>query len=416
MLAEPLQTGSFAQRRLPRRVGVVAFATIGAVVLAGCGGSGNAKANAKSSLTGAPVKLMTIHEQSAGTASPDIYEGAKAAVDAINAAGGIKGHPVEIINCDTRNDPNTAAACARQAVSDKVLAVVSSLTPYGDQVMPILAAGKIPDVGIVPGAGPDFTSPVSFPITGGAPAGFAGLGRALANAGSTRIALARIDVPQAAALSQFVTAGLTGMNAKVIADVKVPPGAPDMSTYAAAATANGANGIVVGVSGQDAINLIQAIRQANPKVTIAFVSTEPGQVITSLGATADGLLQSESETDLINTPAIQQFKADMKAADLTGPAGFRLNAWLSVQIVKKFANHLSSLTSTALLNALNSATAIDTGVIPPLQFTKAPIPQLPRVFNLCVITTVIKNGQETIPSGSPGYMNPYSGQSCTQPS
>ena len=58
--------------------------------------------------------------------------------------------------------------------------------------------------------------------------------------------------------------GLASHGLAVAHDVAVPLGAPDMSAYAAAALADGADGVIVGVSAQDAINLIQATPPGEP--------------------------------------------------------------------------------------------------------------------------------------------------------
>src|SRR4051812_42338347 len=74
--------------------------------------------------TGAPLKLMVVYEGRGASASPDVPEGAIGAAKAINARGGIKGRPVQIIRCDTKNDPNVATQCGRKAVANGVVAMV----------------------------------------------------------------------------------------------------------------------------------------------------------------------------------------------------------------------------------------------------------------------------------------------------
>ena len=44
--------------------------------------------------------------------------GAQAAIAAINAAGGVKGHPLELDVCDDQQNANAAATCARRFVND----------------------------------------------------------------------------------------------------------------------------------------------------------------------------------------------------------------------------------------------------------------------------------------------------------
>src|SRR5262249_50082610 len=163
----------------------------------------------------------------------EVSEGAIAAAKSINAAGGIKGRPVEIIRCDTKADPNVATECGRTAVSQGVVAMVGNLTIFGNRFMPLMAQHNIPSSGRArAAAAADFTSPASLPVGGGAPVQFAGLAAALAEAGPKKIALARQDIPAAAAVAPFANAGLKRFGL-TMRDVAVPPGAPDMAPYAA---------------------------------------------------------------------------------------------------------------------------------------------------------------------------------------
>lgn len=360
-----------------------------------------------------PIKLMVIHEVEAGAANPEIAEGAKAAAAAINASGGVRGRSIEVISCDTRNDPNGAAECGRQALDDGVVAVVGAITPHDGEFLPLLEQHEIPSVGQLPLTPASYASPVVFSMSGGSPTNFAGLATALAEAGATKIALARIDVDAAAALGQFAGMGLSRYGLAVTHDVPVPLGTPDMSTYAAAALADGVDGVIVGVTAQDAINLIQALRQAKPDVKIAMIATQAGDVIDALGAQADGLLRSVDLSDEVDTAHAQQYRADMAAAGYDDLTAFRINGWASVRLVADVAADLEEVTAPALLEAFNTVTSIRTGVSAPLQWKQPAIPDLPRVFNLCMLTLEISGGGEAPTTGT--FTDVVTGADCPSP-
>jgi branched-chain amino acid transport system substrate-binding protein len=366
--------------------------------------------------TGEPIKLMVIHEVDAGAANPEITEGAEAAARAINDAGGVDGRPIEILDCDTENDPNTAAECGRRAVSEHVVAVVGAITPHDGEFVPLLEQNKIPAVGQLPLTAASFTSPAVFAMEGGSPTNFAGLATALVDAGATTISLARIDLDAAAALGQFAAMGLTRHGLSIVHDVPVPLGAPDMSPYAAAALADGVDGVIIGVTAQDAINLIQAIRQVNPSVKIAMIATEVGDVIEALGAGSDGLLRSVALTDEVDTARAQQYADDMAAAGFDDTTGFRINGWASVRLVADVAADLPDVTAAAVfdaLDALDAATSIRTGVSAPVQWQQAPVPILPRVFNWCMLTLEVKGGENVPTTGK--FTDVVTGQECPSP-
>jgi ABC-type sugar transport system substrate-binding protein len=113
--------------------------------------------------TGTPITLMSIYVKSNPAFSqPETFTGAQARVDAINAAGGINGHPVKLIGCDSNLDPNQEKACIDQAISEHVSAIVSSsifFTP-----LTTLEAAKIPFIG-AQGITPDqLSSTMSYPF------------------------------------------------------------------------------------------------------------------------------------------------------------------------------------------------------------------------------------------------------------
>jgi ABC-type branched-subunit amino acid transport system substrate-binding protein len=355
---------------------------------------------------------MVVYEGRGATASPDVPEGAIAAAKAINAAGGIKGRPVQIIRCDTKNDPNVATQCGRKAVAERVVAMVGNLTIYANRFMPLLAQHKIPSVGLEPATAADFTSPSSFPIAGGAPVQFAGLGGALAAAGAKKIVLARLDIAEAAAVAQFVNLGLMRFQL-TMKDVPVPVGAPDMAPYAAAALQGGTDGIVVAQSSQDTVNFIQAVRQANPNVMIAMNVTLQGQVNKALGSAADGIIENAADTIALKNTAEKRYERDMKAAGYKDLAGYRLPAYVSVRLIQTIAKGLTSVTAPAVFNALQRATHLETGFTPPLQFKKGGVAGLPRVFNPCLFNFRIQGGKQVPITGK--FEDAFTGKPCPTP-
>jgi len=398
---------------------------IGAVLLAvlalsanACGnadeptsGSGSSDA-AAARLTGTPLKLMVVYESTGPSAVPEVSEGAMAAAKAINADGGIKGRPVQVIRCDTKADPNVATECGRKAVAESVVAMVGNLTIHGNRFMPLMARHKIASIGLEPATAADFTSAASFPVGGGAPVQFAGLSAALAQAGAKHIVLARQDIPAAAAVAPFVNAGLERFHL-TMRDVPVPPGAPDMSPYAAAALERGTDGIVVTQANQDAVNFIQAVRQANPDVKIALNAPSNAEVNKALGSDADGIIENGATSIALKNTAEKQYEADMKAAGYDDFTGYRLPAYAGVRVAQKLAEDLPSVTAPAVFNALQRAKDLETGFTPPLQFTEGGVAGLPRVFNPCLFAIRIEGDSHAPVTGK--FEDAFTGEPCPTP-
>jgi ABC-type branched-subunit amino acid transport system substrate-binding protein len=114
-----------------RRLFAVAIAA--AALIAGCSSSGSSgtgssptatTAATTAAATGAPLIIGQMAP--VGTAQVD-YSGAvaaaRAAIRAINAGGGVDGHPLKLDFCNEQNNANTAAACARRFVSEGAVAM-----------------------------------------------------------------------------------------------------------------------------------------------------------------------------------------------------------------------------------------------------------------------------------------------------
>jgi ABC-type branched-subunit amino acid transport system substrate-binding protein len=382
------------------------------IVWVGVVGSGGPSAATAKTSAGAPLKLMAVYESIGPSASPEVPQGAIAAAKAINAKGGIKGRPVQIIRCDTKADPNVATGCGLKAASQGVVAMVGNLTIFSNRFMPLLASNRIPSIGLEPATAADFTSPASFPIGGGAPVQFAGLGAELAKAGAKKIVLARQDIPEAAAVAQFVNAGLKRFRL-TMRDLGVPVGAPDMAPYAAAALSGGTDGIVIAQADQDAVNFVLAVRQADPKVKIALNATSLTQVNKTLGRNAEGIIENGATTTALKNRAEKQYEQDSKAAGYTNLTAYSLASYASVRLVQRIGQRLPRITGPAVFNALRRATNLETGFTPPLQFTKGGVAGLPRVFNACLFAFRIKGGKRVPITGK--FENAFTGKQCPTP-
>jgi ABC-type branched-subunit amino acid transport system substrate-binding protein len=368
--------------------------------------------------TGDPIKVMVIYEKSEGLPNPEIPDGAKAAAKALNNEDGIDGRPVKVLVCDTHNDPNTAAECGRTAVDQGVVALIGVLSPQSDSFMPLMAEHKIPSIGVVAAGVSDFTSPAAFPIIGGLPATAGDLPRFLADAGAKKISIARVDLAAAAIIPTFAKDTLAKVGLQIVNDVPVPNGAPDMSSYAEAALANGTDGIVVALGGQDSVNFVQAAKQANPDVKLAVVSTEAGAFQKALGGDAAGIIEGLAylPPKTVKTTEGTRFLKESKAAGYKDTTGYRLNSWVAMQVLAKIATGLPEVTSAAVWDALNAATAVDTGLTPPLQWTTPAdvgLP-LPRVFTACELAVKLTKGVKVKPATGK-FFDAFADQECETP-
>jgi ABC-type branched-subunit amino acid transport system substrate-binding protein len=322
----------------------------------------------------------------------------------------VNGRPLQLLECDTKDDPNTAADCARTAVDKGVAAVVGSLTVH-PEFYPILEQNKIASFGNIPANAGDFTSSASFPIIGGAPIAFPLLALGLAKGGAQKISVARPDLAAGAVIKTFANQGITGKGLSVVNDVPVPQGAPDMSAYVQAALANGTDGVLVALSGQDALNFVQALKQADPKVKVAMASTDFGATVKALGKQADGIYNfSYSYLPVIKNAATKKFVAAAKAAKIPSTGLNTVDEYSAVLAFAAVAKQLPEVTSSAFYDKLPTVSDLDIGMTAPIQFVKGGVAGIPRDFNPCGLLYQLKNGQPTPTTGK--FLNPLTDQEC----
>ncbi|MFD6898611.1 ABC transporter substrate-binding protein, partial [Streptomyces diastaticus] len=206
-------------------------ASLGALTAALTGGCGLLPAGTGSDGR-APVTVMTwAPERTGATDKPGMPAMAQAVARWVNASGGIDGHELKVLTCDDGNDSVGAAACARRAVREDVIAVVGSYSQHGRSFLSPLEAADIPYIGGYGVTGEEFTSPLSYPVNGGQAALLAGNGRQLGEE-CGRVFLVRPDTVAGDALPKLLDAGLAEAGAARSVDVPAPESAREYTAQA----------------------------------------------------------------------------------------------------------------------------------------------------------------------------------------
>jgi hypothetical protein len=199
----------------------------GASLVTGCGvfpgGSGGSRE---------PVKVMTFApEETRATNMPGMPAMAKAYARWTKAHGGLDGHELRIISCNEQNTSTGAAACARRAVKEGVVAVVGSYSQHGEAFMAPLEAAGIPFIGGYGISEEEFTSYLSYPVNGGQAALLAGNGQQLADT-CDRVSLVRPNTLAGDELPGLLNAGLAEGSRSKSADILAAEDATDYTAQA----------------------------------------------------------------------------------------------------------------------------------------------------------------------------------------
>jgi branched-chain amino acid transport system substrate-binding protein len=362
----------------------------------------------KAASSDAPIKLFSIAASGSPIQNyPDIEAGAKAAVKAINDAGGVNGRKLEFTFCNDQADANKSVACARQAVQDKAAAVVGQVSLYDAQTLPLLESAGIPSIGLTtPGNEVDVTSKASFPFSAGTFSDYVALPDGLKQAGSKKIAVAAADLPSAIAGGELVGKGTKAGGLAWGGIVKIPPtGVTDYAPYAQKLKATGADAIVLVTTPAQTQAIVKASQALGMKIlwghhTISFGESEAA----TLGDAVEGMILSGPNPSYRDTsnPGIQEFDDQMKAAGFTKPILYRtagINAWLSVYAVAELAKKVDGdVTAASLGTALASASDIDLKGIATWSPSKPGPSKYPRVSQSKIYFQKIEDGK-TVDAG-----------------
>ncbi len=346
------------------------------------GGTSSPSAGTTANTSSYPLVYIGDESNTGGQATPAL-NAFKATVTAANARGGIHGHPIHLIVCDSQGNQNAGAACGQQAVSDHAIAVVDD-SGEEDTMFPYLQAAHIPtfDNGGLPLT---WTSPVSFILNADFLAVTAGAVALMAKDGCTSfvtvgsefnsVTNGAIDKQSAAAAKQF--------RIQDKGSVYAPLTAPDMSSYVTEALNKGPDCIATQAFGPPEISLLTALASAASIKKIALASAyvassaSQAKAVNALMARLGSrvlLVAGDEGTDAASwNPAVSQFIQDHKTYDPSGIiAGVNELEWSDLQLVIHAADAVyPNVTAGSLLTYLNQLQNYWPGLSPTVSFNKS---------------------------------------------
>lgn len=398
--------------RKPHKLLCAAAIAVAVTALAACGNSGGSNNAAQNSTaTGSPIKVMNTGTLSSPNLSyPQSADAAKAAATAINNAGGVNGHPIEVLSCNDGLDPNKAATCLQQAVQNKVVALVGGINLFSAELWPGLHAAGIPWVGVSVISQDQGSDSMAYPLTSGTPGIFFESGRVAVERGGKNVVILRHENSQSAYVANYIAEGIAAAGGTVVKTVTSNIGSPDTTSAAAQALSAHPDAITCACNQGDGARLFKSLRQAGYTGPFSTsVSTITQSDITALGGLATNLYLS-GDSRGANDPKAAQFVAEMKAvnpsADLDNVSS---DTWLAVHTIADLLKGQSAVTSAALIQALNSATISDNDFAgPSFSFASpGPLQGAARIANPSVLDFVVNSGVVTPVTGT--FRNPLSG-------
>jgi hypothetical protein len=372
---------------------------MGVALVAGCGSSSGSGSGSTSSGAHTPYKFMYISDLTnvGGLFTPQELS-LQAVVKAANARGGADGHPIDMVVCDSQANANAAAACAQQAVSDKVIAVIDYELEGTD--FPYLQAADIPvfNFGIVPAGLKD---PVSFIIDDEVLDATYGPIGALAKDGCKNVAAIGPLLGTGAAMVATEAAygqAATKYHIKDLGLISVPQTAPDLSSYVTEMVHKGATCVDDSLMGTQSVNGLNAMASYPQLTKIALsadylhsegAATAITPVANKLGSRLVAILAAEQPTAASTNTKVKQWLADEQSYTHGNTAIMNSvdpTQWAELQLMIQAADHTGpDPTGPKMVKYLNTVSNFDPGILPPVSFT-TPVPNTfgPRVFTAWV--------------------------------
>jgi ABC-type branched-subunit amino acid transport system substrate-binding protein len=377
-----------------------------ALVLSACASGTSGSGSGGGAASGDTIKVMTWAPlQSQLTNYPAITEAATTYGKYINDKGGINGKKLEVLTCDEGGTPNKASDCARKAIQEKVVAVISSFGYTGDATIPLLKGANIAMFGgCCSNAVADLTSSNAF-LMGNGPAYGAALVQHAVDDGKKKIALVAIDGAQS--YLEPAENALKANGLKPHKTVILPATAQDLSPQASQALADGTDAVVMFVNADSIKTFVTAYKQIGSTARIYGPQGNLTEdVVSGFGNLSDGWVTGNSYAD-INAPVWDDFRASLtkyKAQDISYNGLDGLGAWAGYTAFTDIVSKMDGpITSQTFLDAAGKASKVDTGgMTAPIDFTKewTDGPKgYERLFNRTATFGTFKGGKLTPESG-----------------
>jgi ABC-type branched-subunit amino acid transport system substrate-binding protein len=333
------------------------------------GATATAAAGAKAS--GSPYIVGEIDDNPVQP-EPDIFATLQAEAKQINAAGGVNGHPIQVIHCSGQLNPNSTTVCARQFVANSsMLATVGNFEANGAGATQILDAGGLGQLGNFATVPADFSCHSCFPF-GIDSLSDLGMATALVDVDhASKVGWAWIDVPAARAYPPLIEGVVKGSGRKVTfgTPIFVPPASTNFASIVAELGSSGSNAILPGLPATQALALYRALSQAGNTLPIAVAPSTYLSQLAQLPSSYTSHLVFVSQFNR-SGPTYQAFlqaqKTDGYPQDNVSDES--VNAYAALQMFVNLAKGMSHPTRAAIIAAATNLTAYNTGLTQPLNF------------------------------------------------
>jgi ABC-type branched-subunit amino acid transport system substrate-binding protein len=394
-----------------RLFSILAMLAVSVIAVAACGSSGQSTgsgttggtSNAAGPAAGSPITIGFIGELSGAyaAATAPALTGAEAAVNSINAHGGLDRHELKMTQYDTESTASGADAAVRKAISDRVFALISTAV-YIDGSLPLLEQARIPVIGF--GSTPHWYGPESqtrylFSYTGNIVTQVSSsLTAYWKDQNIAKVAVVGDSNPGSIAGGKNWIALLKAYGISVpyqsfsfnVSDLA------GMSGIAQAIVNSGAKGVMMSTANGMA-QMQVALNQTGSHIPVMQASQYGSAVAQQFGSAADGLIAILPFSALQRTgvPGVQEYASALGESNYDNT--WAAHGWISVEYFAAGVAAIgkSPITQENLVTAMNQMKRWDlNGMIPPVNY-----PGFHQSGTTCWDFATLKGGN-WVPAGS----------------
>jgi ABC-type branched-subunit amino acid transport system substrate-binding protein len=384
--------------------GMICFTTVGST-------TASSAASKKPSV----VKLGIFSAVGSTISYPSVTADAQAAVRGINARGGLAGHKVDLIICNSGTDPNLAISCAQKFIADKVSAIVGQGANQDSGVIPLLRKARIPQIN-AGGSSTALNSSQNYNYAMPAPLQYAAMIAYGIREKGLKVAILLQDSPTALPFGQLLTSTLQSFGLTVTGTLLASTTEPDYSPLIAEAQSQGATAIATAATVPQIDQFTAAAKEAGASFTYLLPDIFGQPDAATLGGNAvldNSIAVSTLPPVTFNSTnkVMKQFVSDAKAEaktgnkdaapslSVTGALGFA--SWFAFYSLDQvvIASHSKNVSNVGLLTDLNKVKNVSMGGLVPAWTPSALSTALvlkvsfsSRVSNLNLLAVGYKNG------------------------
>ncbi len=287
-------------------------------------------------------------------------DGARLAIDEINADGGILGQQIEMSEYDTQSDPATSRALVQKAIDEGAYAILGTIFS-GSTIVNMMVAQQNGVPQLTGSEAPNITeqgNPYIFRTSSSAAKGVPALTAYFKDeVGADQIAVAWVNNEFGKGGHDVFVSEMEAAGIEVVADVPSEQGAADFASDVARIKDSGADAVFVYLNEEESARFLREAAKQGLTIPLVGEVTLTGQKVIDLaGEAANGAYAHVGLTTGADVPSIQEFRDKFEAKYGRDTDHNGIKGYIAVYAIKYVTEMLGALDQEALAQKMHGLT------------------------------------------------------------